>query len=50
MMNTHENSNLPAGAWSLERVLKTLEIRNAMSAMRGRPCPVAARVVSRLSA
>lgn len=34
--------------WSNAKILEVLATRNAMSAMRGKPCPVAARVVERL--
>ena len=34
--------------WSRERILEVLSTRNAMAAMSGRSCPVAARVLARL--
>lgn len=42
------NGSMIPGAWPLARVLETLEMRNAMQAMRGRPCPVSVSVVRRL--
>ncbi len=35
------------GAWSPDKVLQTLALKNAMSAMRGKPCPIAARAAWR---
>lgn len=39
--------NLP-GAWDTRKALETLALKNAMASMRGKPCPVATRVVARL--
>lgn len=36
------------GAWPLDRVVGLLANRNALAALHGRPCPVAAAVVARL--
>jgi hypothetical protein len=38
------------GAWDLQKTIETLALKNAASARRGKPCPVAARVVERLEA
>lgn len=38
------------GGWEISKILEVLEMKNAMSAMRGRPCPVAVSVVARISA
>jgi len=45
-----KNTTKFAAAWPISRVLEVLEMRNAMSAMRGKPCPVAVNVVARISA
>jgi hypothetical protein len=34
--------------WDTQRVVEVLATRNAMSAMRGKACPVAAKVLERL--
>jgi hypothetical protein len=34
--------------WSKQALIEYLATRNAMAAMAGRPCPVAARVLARL--
>ena len=34
--------------WDAARIIETLATRNAMSAVRGKACPVAAKVLERL--
>lgn len=36
------------GAWTTDRLLAVLEMRNAISAVGGRPVPMAALVVARI--
>ena len=36
--------------WSIARILETLEMRNVMRAIKGRPCPVSQMVVARIQA
>jgi hypothetical protein len=42
------NRNSMPGAWPMARVLEVLGTRVAMSAIRGKPSPVAATVLARL--
>lgn len=34
--------------WEMQRVIETIATRNAMAAVRGKSCPVAAKVLERL--
>ena len=43
------NTNIP-GAWPASKILETLSLKSAQSAMRGKPCPVAMLVVARIEA
>jgi hypothetical protein len=45
---SNNNRSNVAGAWPMARVLEVLGTRVAMSAMRGKPSPVAAAVLARL--
>ncbi len=36
-------------AWTTDRIVAVLATRNALSAVAGRPCPVAARIVTDLT-
>jgi hypothetical protein len=43
-----EKQSKLVGSWSDAKVIETLMLKNAHSAMRGKPCPVAAKVVQAL--
>jgi hypothetical protein len=49
---TAERSAPASGApwhWTTDKIVACLATRNALAAMRGKPCPISARLVSRLA-